>query len=352
MNRKVRVGVIGLQGFGFTYFQTLEHSNVAEIIAVCDLNESLSHPIAEKYHIPYIYVDYKEMLKNQEIDAVFIATPHFLHYDMTMDALRAGKHVLCEKPLAITSKDAYEMAAFAKEKGLLLSCDYNRRETCHVKMIHDLIQKDALGEIYSIKLKWMSRHTNFMFDPNSGWRISKAKAGGGILIGRGSHMLDAGLFLMGNPKVKSVRANVNSKLSGFEVDDYAFLAATLENGALLTVECSYLANLPAYANHLEYEILGTKASICCAETDGKATCRMGYCKYPTTEWVDLSGDLHPENYAKAAPISVVDDFVEAVHDGREPLVTGDQAALITDILETAYRSSDEQKELPLSGREC
>lgn len=182
--------------------------------------------VADEQGIGLRFTDYREMLERKEIDVVFIATPHFLHYQMIMDALRAGKHVLCEKPLAMNRGEAEEMVRTADGLGLKLGCHYNRRQTAQVKLLKDIVSRDVLGEVYAVNIKWMARYTGFMFSPNSAWRTEKSKAGEGILIGSGSHMIDAAFTIMGSHDIQSISANISSRLTGLEVDD---IIATRKN---------------------------------------------------------------------------------------------------------------------------
>jgi len=350
MSNPIKIGVIGIHGYGRTYFSTLANNSDAQITAICDINAKLAESSAKEFGIKKIYYNFKDLLLDDEIDAVFIAIPHFLHHEMAMAAFEAGKHVLCEKPLAITAKDAYEMANKANEKGLLLSCHYNRRQSTHVKLLKDLLNKNIFGDIYAMNLKWMARYTDFMFNPDSGWRIKKDKAGGGIMIGRGSHMIDAALYLLDYPEITAVNANVNSRLSGFEVDDYAFVTLRLKNNVLITIECAYVANIPHYSEKIEYELFGTKAGAYCLQQDNNINFYLGQGELPNGGWVDLSNKYNTSDYEKVYPVSIIEDFVEAIKVKRDPLVTGMQAAVITDILETAYRSSAEQKELVMKNQ--
>ena len=139
--KQIQVGIIGLQGYGGTYFAVLSALPYVTVRAVCDTKEEVLNRAADKHRIPLRFTDYKKMLEDEKIDAVFIATPHFLHYRMTMDALQAGKHVFCEKPLAMNAKEAKEMVETAAERGLILSCHYNRRQSSLVKLLKDAVNK-------------------------------------------------------------------------------------------------------------------------------------------------------------------------------------------------------------------
>jgi predicted dehydrogenase len=345
MGKQIRVGIIGIQGFGSTYFKTLESIQNVTVTALCDIDVKAARSMAANYGVVFVCSNYKDLLAYDGVDAVFIATPHYLHHSMTMDALRAGKHVFCEKPLAITSQHAWEMAKTSRELGLVLSCHYNRRQTAPVKMLRDIIAQGILGEIYVFNVKWMARWTGFLFDNTTSWRVSKEKAGGGILIGRGSHMIDAALYILDYPKISSIYSHISTKLTGFEVDDYAFLSMRLANGGLINMECSYENNIPNYQEKIEYEVFGTKAGAFCSMVDGLQTIKVGHCEYPQNKWVDLSDGLNLSSYENAEPKTIIGDFIIAIQTERDPIVTAEQGAFITQILEAAYRSSDAGREI-------
>lgn len=344
--KMVRVGIIGIQGYGATYFETLNGIG-AEIVAICDLDQEKLAEFASQYHVPHITTDYKELVKLEEVDAVFISTPHFLHHQMTMEALKYEKHVFCEKPLAITYEDAKEMAETARNIGVKMSCHYNRRQSMHVKVLQDLVNKNVLGNIYQGNVKWMARYTEFMFNPNSAWRVSKEKAGGGILIGRGSHMIDAVWFILGRPKVTSVYAITNNKLTGFDVDDYAQVILKFANGCTIHLEFSYELHLPAYEWKIQYELYGTQGGVCCTEVDGKETISVGRCEFPNDRWTDLSDQIDMESCRIQKPESIIEDFICSIQEDREPYVTGEDSAYITRILEAAFQSAENGREVTL-----
>ena len=339
------VGIIGVQGYGRTYFKEIKELTYAKVAAVCDAKAEVLSQVSDAEGIASRYSDYREMLKDPAVDAVFIATPHFLHHRMTLDALNAGKHVFCEKPLAMNTEEANEMARLAREKGLLLSCHYNRRQSPAVKMLAQAHRAGEFGDVYQMNAKWMARYTGFMFAESSSWRVKKAQAGGGILIGRGSHMIDAALYILGMPKVKSVGANISSRLTGFEVDDYASVFLRLQNGAGIHVECSYENNIPQYEEKIEYQVFGTDAGAYSLQQDGSSQFFLGRCEFPENRWIDLGQDMREADFVGAYPKSIVIDFLEAVRDGRDPLITGEDGAYITRILDAAYRSSAEGREI-------
>lgn len=344
---KVKIGIIGVQGYGSTYFETLKEIGV-EIVAICDLNQERAQELAEQYQVPYVWSDYRELVRMEELDAVFISTPHYLHYPMTMEALTYKKHVFCEKPLAIHYEEAKEMADTARKLGLKMSCHYNRRQSLHVKVLQDLIKKQVLGDIYQCNVKWMSRYTKFMFSPDSAWRVSKEKAGGGILIGRGSHMIDAVWFVLGRPRVLSVYACTNNRLTGFDVDDYAQITMKLEGNCVIHLEFSYEMHLPEYQSKLGYELFGTKGGVSCQEIDGRGSICAGRCEFPDNQWTDFSDQIDLESCMIQEPRTIIEDFIDSIVEDREPYVTAEDGAYITRIMEAAYQSAETGKEVILS----
>ena len=341
------MGIIGAQGYGRSYFKDIRTLPFAKAAAVCDVKAEVLQRVSDAEGVGARYADYREMLKDPAIDAVFIATPHFLHHRMTLDALNAGKHVFCEKPLAMNCAEATEMARLARQKGLLLGCHFNRRQSAAVKMLRQAREDGAFGEVYALNAQWMARCTAFMFAESSSWRVRKDQAGGGILIGRGSHMIDAALYILGMPKVASVSANVSSRLTGFEVDDYAAVTLRLQGGAVIRVECCYEGHIPQYEEKIEYQVFGANAGAYSLQQDGMSRFMMGKCGFPENRWIDLAGDMREEDYAGAYPRSIVVDFLEALRDGRDPLITGEDGARVTRILDAAYQSSAEGREIRL-----
>lgn len=340
MGKPINVAIIGIEGYGRTYFQTLRQEQDVNILALCDIHLDAARKAAQDHGVAIACSDYQDLLHLKDLDAVLIATPHYLHHAMTMDFLRAGKHVLCEKPLAIRAAQAWEMARTSRDLGLLLTCHYNRRQSLAVKMLRDIVKKGVLGDVYTLNVKWMARWTGFMYQSATSWRTSKEKAGGGILIGRGSHMIDAALYILGHPPCSAVNAFTSTRLANFEVDDYAFVTLRLANGAVINVECSYENHIPHYAEKIEYEAFGTRAGAYCAAVDGQETIQVGYCAFPNSQWVDLTAEINPAAYAQAEPRSIVGDFIQAVKEQRDPLISAEQGALVSQVLELAYHSSE------------
>jgi predicted dehydrogenase len=277
---------------------------------------------------------------------VCIATPHFLHYPMVMAALRAGKHVFCEKPLAIRADHAAEMAAAARQRGLVLTCHYNQRVRSYVAALRQIVQCGCIGRPYQINARWMARWTRFMFDPRTNWRLQRDKSGGGILIGRGSHLIDAALYVLGFPKVRTVSAQTHTPHSGGEVDDFANATFRLESGIVLNVQCSYVAHVAAFQERMEYEIYGTEGgAVYPPAGDGPHPVSVGRTDLATGAWHDLSATIDWPQVQREAQRTIIGDFLDAIAARRDPLVTAEQAAYVTAVIEAAYASAEQGREV-------
>ena len=345
----MNVAVIGIQGYGASYFDALGKRTDASALAVCDLDATAAGRVADAHGVKLRFTDYRELLKHPDIAAVFIATPHFLHYPMVMDALRAGKHVFCEKPLALRGDQADEMARTARQRGLVLTCHYNQRQTDYVKALRQLVQRGLLGDIYEANVRWMARWTSFMFDSRTSWRLQKDKAGGGILIGRGSHLIDAIWYILGKRPIRSISASLHNHLTGTQVEDFASAILRFDGDLTVRLQCSYVAHSAPFRERMEYELYGTLGGASYARGDGvESALRVGRCHLADGRWEDLAGHLDLPALACAKPVSLVDDFLDAIAEHRDPTVTGEDAAYITRVLEAGYESARTGKEVAMT----
>ncbi|MES2461769.1 MAG: Gfo/Idh/MocA family oxidoreductase [Armatimonadota bacterium] len=350
MNRTpLRLGVIGLAGYGGTYFRSLAGRDVVTITALCDTNPDSLKNVAETHGIERTFTDYRDLLQAEVTDAVCIATPHFLHHPMALAALRAGQHVFCEKPLTITAPDSDELASMARANELVLTCHYNQRTTDYVATLRQIVRQGLLGDVYHIRAEWLARHTTFMFASTTVWRQSREKSGGGIFIGRGSHLIDAALHLLDFPRVEGIRATMSNRLAGGEVDDFAAATLTLAGGTSISVEVTYLSHLPEPRDRMHWRLYGQDGG---AEyfsgTDAPARLTAGSCAFPGTEWTDLTPQIDTAAARASAPHSLLHDFIAAIREKRDPFVTAEQAATVTRILEAGYHSAETGREITLS----
>jgi predicted dehydrogenase len=333
--KPLRIGVIGAGWPGERHAEGYAASGDALVVAVSDLEENRRAEFAARYNVPSAYADYHELLADPSIDAVSVALPNFLHHPVTIAALNAGKHVLCEKPPAVTLAEAQEMAEVAKKKGLLLAYALQRRFNPSSEKLRQLIANGDLGEIYHARAVWT--RTWGVPQGVGGWFTDPTRAGGGALIDIGVHVLDLGWFLMGNPKPVTVSGQVYNKYpEQTRTDDSAFALVRFEDGRSLHVEASWV--LAQEVDHMAVHLYGVAGG---ARVDDNSLDLFTVGKEGRIRnSLSVHGGL-PTFTAQST------NFVRAIR-GTEPLRTpGEQGVQLMSILEGIYTSSKRGREVVL-----
>ncbi len=270
MSKKIKVGVIGCGSISIQHLNGYAKLEDVEIYALCDINEQNLKDRGEKFGVTRLFTDYNEMLKLEELDAVSVCTWNAAHKECTVAALKAGKHVLCEKPTAMSKAEAEEMQKAAEESGKILMIGFVRRHGNDCKVLKDFIDAGSLGDIYYAKATYLRRNGN-----PGGWFGNKEFSGGGPLIDLGVHVIDLVKYLMGNPKPVSVygvtyqklfdRKNIKTgkayvarggKDLPCDVEDLASALIRFDNGATLSIEASFSLNIKNNVGSIE--LFGTK----------------------------------------------------------------------------------------------
>ena len=275
MDKKLKIAVIGCGNISGSHLQAYAKNPAVEIYALCDINEKNLKRRAEEYGVTRLYADKDQMLRElPEIDAVSVCTWNAAHAECAIAALNAGKHVLCEKPMAMNAAQAQEMLETARRNNRLLMIGFVRRFGNDCAILKDFIDHGQMGELYYAKATYLRRK-----GCPGGWFGDKSRSGGGPLIDLGVHVIDLTRYLMGNPKPVSIygatfhklgdRAEVKgatgyqsaSRTEGvkdiFDVEDMATAMVRYDNGAVLQVEASFSLNIEKDTGTIE--LFGTKA---------------------------------------------------------------------------------------------
>ena len=341
--KTLRVGIIGcgfIAPMHMTGYTKLENVNIA---ALCDVIEERAVGLKERYNTTdaKIYTDYKEMLEKENLDIVSVCTENNLHATITIAALNAGAHVLCEKPMAITGAEADDMVAAAEKNNKKLSVGYQLRYTNEAMLLKREIQKDRLGQIYYAEAGAMRRRGV----PTWGVFLNKKKQGGGPLIDIGTHIVDRTLWLMDeySPIVSAVGGiydhliplggfNNGGKwdIDSFEVEDGAFGTVTFASGATLVVKATWAANVWEMDTNLSL-LLGVKGG---AELKNENLTLNG-------ESSDHLWQYKPEifNDNTSSYDREIAAWVNAVANDEEPIVKARQGAQVVKVLEAIYESA-------------
>ena len=363
---KLKIGIIGCGGIANQkHLPSLAQlEDLCEIVAFCDILEDRAVAAAGQYGTAdaKVYVDYKELLADKAIDVVHVLTPNVSHCPITVDALEAGKNVMCEKPMAATSADAQKMVDAWKKSGKQLTIGYQNRLRPEVSSLHQACVNGDLGEIYYAKAHAVRRRAV----PTWGVFPNKALQGGGPLIDIGTHALDMTLWMMDNFKPKSVSGTVFYKLGTldegpagnifgpwdpktYEVEDSAFGMIKMENGAMIYLEASWALNI-LESKEASTTLCGTKAG---AEVHSgqsfpkdELIYNRAYNGRLMEEKLSVGGEVAFFGAAKETPaLAEARQWLNAVINGTSPLVKPEQAFTVTQILEAIYKSHETGKEI-------
>ena len=245
MSDRVRVGVIGTSQFAdLMHLAALKSHSGAEIAAICGRNQDRAHEVARKHGIPRVFADYREMIEKAGLDAVVVAAPDDLHYAMTMDALNAGLHVLCEKPLANTATQAKEMLDKAESAGLRHMIDFTSRWFPHYRHAKSLMDGGYVGRPLASSLRYL---TGYALSPAYSWRLDRERANG-VLGDLGSHMIDLARWYVGDVARASAHLAAYTRRTRLDgepcapANDIASLLLEFESGAQGIIEICGVAH--------------------------------------------------------------------------------------------------------------
>lgn len=252
--KKLRIGIIGAGGIAQSRHipVLLRLADSASITAVCDVNGETAKLAAEKFGISNAFTDYKDLFS--ETDAVVICTPNKFHAEITVAALEAGLHVLCEKPMGMTGEECRKMIDARDRSGRVLAIAYHYRFMKEAQAAKKLIIENEIGMPFVVRARAMRRRKV----PGWGGFTNKELQGGGSLIDYGCHLLDLSLWLLGNPEEIEVLGTAYNTLSkmpdqvnlwgtfdhqSFNVDDHVTAYMKFASGASLLFETSWSANI-------------------------------------------------------------------------------------------------------------
>jgi predicted dehydrogenase len=228
MTERIRIGVIGTSGYAKILLTILSACEDAEVAAICGRTRSRADALAGEYQIAQVFTDYEQMIKNGRLDAVIIASPDDLHYPMTMAALKAGLHVLCEKPMASTVDQAQQMLEAAEEASVKHMIMFSWRWMPHYQYLYRLVADGYVGQGYHYHYRFLgnqARTTEYT------WQLDERRANGALGY-LGSHMVDMALWINGD--ISSVSAHMASFSKRTAPDGIAISSAS--ESALLAVE--------------------------------------------------------------------------------------------------------------------
>jgi predicted dehydrogenase len=341
---KLRYGFVGAGTITRVHADRLSQRDDVELVAIADVAEATMIETADKFSIAGRYTDYKAMFANEELDVCVVAVPNAFHAPATLAALKAGCHVLCEKPPAMSAEQAAEMAATAAEMGKRLSYGLHMRFMGESETARKYLDEGRLGEVYHATVQlWRRRGI-----PGLGsWFTTKAVSGGGALIDVGVHIIDLTHYLMGQPKPVAVSAVTHARFGNnpetynylsmwgrpvpggpFDVDDLAAALVRFDNGASMMIQVSWAANT---ADGTDVRLMGDKGGL---EINPGSHVKL------FTEDNGFIADVAPMYRKGDAYAAQHAHFIDCLKDESKALRTdGQQGVVLQAILDAVYESA-------------
>lgn len=299
----------------------IDDSN-SQLVAACRRNADKLKDFCDDFDVPRAIVNDEELIAQPDVDAVYIATPVNLHLPQTVAAARAGKHVLVEKPMAMSVTQCDEMISTCAQHGVKLGVAYYRRFYPVVDRMKQIVDAGEIGKVLAVSVVTGSA---FAMEPNDDgyWRVIPEAGGGGALMDIGSHRLDLMLDMFG--EVDEVRSVCSTVAADYESEDCASLVMRFRSGVHGSLQCFFGTS----AEPDEFTVVGTAGRLHSnVLNNGDLTIlRDG----------ETRTESHPPSSNFNAPL--IADFVEAIREGREPLVTGGQGRAVNEVIERAYSAT-------------
>jgi predicted dehydrogenase len=346
MSTAFKVAIIGAGGIAGAHIDGYKKIPGVEIIACADINDKTLAKVKEAHGVR-TYLDYKEMLaKEKDLDAVSVCTPNGLHAANAIAALEAGKHVLCEKPMAMNVAEAKAMLAAAKKAGKHFVIGFQYRFDPKTEVIRKQIESGAFGKIMYVRCQALRRRGI----PNWGVFGRKELQGGGPMIDIGVHILEMAHYMIASPKPIAASGNTWTYLGNkpmealtrwpnwdyktYTVEDLAVGMIRFDNGAMLNVEASFVAHIEKDVWNVT--IMGEKGGASW-ESGQIFTDRDGYMFNCTPQYVG-TWDMFDKK---------IEHFIDVCRDGKPNLATGEHGLMIQQMLDGVYDSAMAGKEVAI-----
>ncbi len=343
---KIRVGLIGAGNIAQSaHLPVYMERDDVEVVAIADWNLERAQAAATKFGIKHAFSNVEELLANVEVDYVDICVWNRSHAPVAIAAAKAGKHILCEKPMAINLTDALEMEKVIKETGVQFMLAVPTRYGSEAQLLNQMRKEGKLGDVYYAKTGYIRRRGTPI-----GWFTDTGKSGGGPVIDIGVHCIDRTWYLMGRPRPVRVSANtahrigdfktkgvkrweaLDNDVTAFDTEDSAAGAIHFENGAVMLFEVSWALNAPPS----EYtQICGTKA---------------GATLNPLTIYGEDTGylaDVKPTTLEVNHFAVEIDHFINCLRTGEKPESPLEDGVTVQRMLQGIYDSAQQNREVDI-----
>ena len=348
--KRVKWGVIGAGGIATrrTIPGVMEHGKVGTFAALMDVRRDAAEDAAKRFGVPKVYGTAEELLADPEVQAVYIATPVHLHLPYIQAAAKAGKHALCEKPLALNVAEAEQAVEASRKAGTLLGCAFMMRFHQLNAAARELIARGEIGRITAGRAQLVCWYPPI----EAAWRQAWKTGGGGALYDLTSHCIDLLEFISGS-KVKSVSAMIQTLVHSYEVDDASTVIMKMENGAQMIADGFFC--VPDAASRSFLEFYGTEGAVFGQGTLSQISGGKVEVVISDHASYNAQQDAQPSDRSyelQADPVNMyaaeIDQFSHAILEGGRPSCDAEESLWNMRVLEACYRSAREKREIEVT----
>ncbi|MEO0226008.1 MAG: Gfo/Idh/MocA family oxidoreductase [candidate division WOR-3 bacterium] len=333
MEKKLKLGIIGLGALTqTTHIPIFKRINTVEIVAICDIDVRKLDHIATQLGVKKRYVDFQALIEDEEVEAVVIATPTYLHAPMTIAALNFGKHVFCEKPMSTTLEEAEEMVAAAYKAKRKLAIGLNNRFRPDVQTLKNFIDHGELGDIFYMKAGWLMGRTEWDFDE---WHRTTIRAGGGSFSSIGVNLLDICLWFLEKKEPIAISGACHTRIENGKIDDAAVALIRYHDDTFLTIEVGW--SLMFEKDFLYCNMFGQKGAALLNP--------LGIHKEMHGHLVNVTPTIPTKNYYRISFELEDRFFVESILRDQTPVFSGQDGLLIARVVDAFYRSVRQKTEV-------
>ncbi|GBF72500.1 oxidoreductase [Paenibacillus sp. 598K] len=341
MSGALRFGIVGAGAIAVMHAEAIKASPRAELIAVCGSKPESAARLAATYAVKHVFTELAELLRLRELDVVCICLPSGLHEWAAVEAARAGKHMLCEKPLEISLDKVDRIIEAVEQHNVKLGCVYQRRTMPEAIAARRAVQEHQLGRMV-MGDAYLKYYRSPDYYRSASWRGTWALDGGGALMNQGVHGIDLMQWIMGD--VASVFAYSAALARDIEVEDTAVAVVRYRSGAFGVIQGA-TSVFPAQATR--FELLGDQGSIIFGD-DG---IQLWHTRSGTAAEIETSRPIapgaDPGNLSYEGHAILVEDLIDAICQDREPMINGYEARKAVQLIAAMYESSTTGKEVDI-----
>lgn len=332
--KPLNIGIIGAGRIAQTvHIPAFAHIKKAEIAAIADIDEYRVRWVADRHNIPEIFTDYRDLLKSDHIQAVDVCAPTFLHHQIVLDALSAGKHVFCEKPMAVNLEHCQDMVDAAKANQRILMIGMNQRFRADVQILKSCLDAHEFGHVFYAKAGWLLGHNRWgrnLILPRT------AESHSGALFDLGQQLLDLMLWLMNFPEIDSISGSLYNMDEAYSESDFAALFIRTKTNSTLILEVSW--SLTSDTDFTYLSINGTDGLA--ALNPLRSHREMILLKNKDGSLVDITPTQHKrKDVYKQSYVMELSHFVDCVLVNRRPVSAGDEVIASMAILKPIYQNA-------------